>query len=402
MPCTLEKSKCFRVSYCLMIYLDWAATTPASPEVLTTYVKEAENTFGNPSSLHQEGKRAHQRLEELRTSCSEILHCAPESLYFTSGGTESNNLVISSLLRRRDKGRIIISGLEHPSLWEPVQDLKKEGWEIKVINPGSDGRLSEKKLEKLLSDDTRMVIFMAVHNETGVIQPMENLIKTVREKESQLGRIIHIHSDLVQTAGKIPFTLKEWDLDSASFSAHKIRGPRGIGLIYLKRPLSPLYTGGGQEKGIRPGTENLAGAAALAKALELTCETDFDAAAARMAYLMDALSSIRGCRILPESRIRNPAHYSPWMITCAIPPLPGEVLTRVMDEAGFAISTGSACSSNKKTRTRALESMGIDHNTAFSSIRISQGPTTTREDLEQFITALREQVEIVGRAVFRR
>ena len=385
-----------------MIYLDWAATTPVLSQVMEAYVKEVENTFGNPSSLHTEGKKAHKRLEELRERCSNYLDCQPDSLYFTSGGTESNNLVISSLFRRRDRGRIVISGLEHPSLWEPVQALKKDGWEVKVLNPGSNGRLSEKKLAKLLSDDTRMVILMAVHNETGVIQPMEDLIRTVREKESQQGRTIHIHSDLVQTAGKIPFSLKEWDLDSASFSAHKIRGPRGIGLVFLKKPLSPLYTGGGQEKGIRPGTENLAGAAAMAKALELTVKTDFCDAAGRMAYLMESLSSIKGCRILPESRVEFPEIFSPWMITCAIPPLPGEVLTRVMDEAGYAISTGSACSSNKKTRTRALESMGIDHNTAFSSIRISQGPTTTRKELEEFIKALRKQVEIIGRAVYRK
>ena len=245
-----------------------------------------------------------------------------------------------------------------------------------------------------------MVLIMAVHNETGVIQPMEKLIAVVREKEKIRGRRIHFHSDLVQTAGKIPFSLKEWDLDSASFSAHKLQGPRGIGLLYLKTPLQPLYTGGGQEKGVRPGTENVPGAAGLTLALEKSLASSRDEAAGRMSFLMEELSRIKGCRILPECRLKEKENYSPWILSCALPPLPGEVLARVMDESGYAISTGSACSANKKTRTRALESMGIDHKTAFSSIRISQGPTTTREELEGFIAALKEQVAIVGRAVF--
>ncbi len=385
-----------------MIYLDWAATTPPDKDVLAEYTKLTEEFFANPSSIHSEGKKAHLKLEKCRSTCAGLLDCPPETLYFTSGGTESNNLILSSLIRRRDRGRIIISGLEHPSLWEPAQALKKDGWEIKIFNPGPEGILSAQKLEKLLTDDTKMVIFMAVHNETGVIQPMTSLIETVRQKERQTGRPVHIHSDLVQTAGKISFSLKDWDLDSASFSAHKIQGPRGIGLLYLKRNLAPLYTGGGQEKGIRPGTENLAGAAALASALKKAGSTDQTAARKRMDYLISELDGIEGCCVLPSSRLDNPDNYSPWIVTCAFPPLPGEVLVRVMDEAGYAISTGSACSSNKKTRTRALESMGIDHDTAFSSIRISQGPDTAMEDLESFIDALKEQVALVGKAVYRR
>ena len=382
-----------------MIYLDWAATTPPDKEILQEYGTVSENYFANPSSLHQEGRKAGEKLEESRRKCAQVLGCLPENLYFTSGGTESNNLIISSLLRRRDRGRIIISGLEHPSLWEPVQALKKDGWEVKNLNPGSDGRIRPEKLTKLLSEETRMVVFMAVHNETGVVQPMKELIAAVRAREES--RRILIHSDLVQTAGKYPFSLMEWDLDSASFSAHKIRGPRGIGLSYLKKPVIPLYTGGGQEKGLRPGTENLAGAAAMALALEKASRTDREAAERRAAYLINELKNIKGCRILPETRPDHSDYYSPWIVSCSLPPLPGEVLARVMDESGYAISTGSACSSNKKTRTRALESMGIDHQTAFSSIRISQGPTTTMEELESFIRALKEKVSLVGRAVYR-
>jgi len=382
-----------------MIYLDWAATTPPDPAILKESLETAETYYANPSSLHQPGNRAGKKLEELRKSCADLLCCRSGQLTFTSGGTESNNLVLSALLKRREKGRIIISGLEHPSLWEPAAALKPFGWEVKALNPDKDGRIRPEKLARLLTDNTRMVIIMAVHNETGVIQPMEELIRTVREKENETGRTIHFHSDLVQTAGKTPFDLSAWDLDSASFSAHKIRGPRGIGLLYQKKPVAGIYTGGGQERGIRPGTENLAGIAGLTAALKKSAAPDLQAPSERMNRLIDRIRTIPGARILPESRSEHPEWYSPWILSCALPPLPGEVLARVMDEAGFAISTGSACSSNKKTRTRALESMGIDHKTAFSSIRISQGPLTTDEELDQFAKALKEQAAIVGRAV---
>ncbi|OQY35507.1 MAG: hypothetical protein B6241_00985 [Spirochaetaceae bacterium 4572_59] len=383
-----------------MIYLDWASTTAPDTEIMKESLHVSQKYYGNPSSLHHDGVKASHKLSELRKECSTHLRCGAEQLYFTSGGTESNNIVVSSLLKRRDKGRIIISGLEHPSLWEPVQALKNSGWEVKALNPGRNGRIKGSKLSRLLTDDSRMVLIMAVHNETGVIQPMEELIALVREKEKETGRNIHFHSDLVQATGKVPFSLENWDLDSASFSAHKIRGPRGIGLLYLKKALQPLYTGGGQESGIRPGTENLAGAAGLTMALKKTLSTDYKSAKKRMSRLIKEVQKIRGCRILPEDRMTHPEYYSPWILSCAFPPLPGEVLVRVMDEAGYAISTGSACSSNKKSRTRSLESMGIETKTAFSSLRISQGPSTTMEELESFLVSLKEQTAIVGRAVF--
>ena len=245
-----------------------------------------------------------------------------------------------------------------------------------------------------------MVLIMGVHNETGVIQPLKELIQTVRSYET--GRTIHFHSDLVQSLGKIPLSLKELDLDSAAFAAHKIQGPRGIGLLYQKKPSAGLYTGGGQEKGIRPGTENLAAAAGMCVAMERSkqvVEVHLKAASQRMQMLITGIQGINGARILPENRPDNTADFSPWILNVSFPPLPGEVLVRVLDESGFAVSTGSACSSNKKSRTRALESMGIDHKTAFSSIRISQGPATTEKEIMAFLKTLKEQIAIVGRAV---
>ena len=217
-----------------MIYLDWAATTPPLEEVLNVMSETASTYFGNPSSIHQEGQKAHKKLEEIRSRCADALVCSPEELIFTSGGTESNNMILSSLLMRRDKGRIIVSGIEHPAIWNPVQMLGKQGWEVKVINPGTNGLIKPEKLKKLLSPDTKMVLIMGVHNETGVIQPLQELIRTVREAEES--RPIHFHSDLVQSAGKIPLSLKELDLDSAAFADIKYKAPEEWVSFIRKNP----------------------------------------------------------------------------------------------------------------------------------------------------------------------
>jgi len=382
-----------------MIYLDWAATTPPLPEISDIMADTAGHYMGNPSSLHSEGRKSNSLLQEMRSRCAAVLSCFPEELVFTSGGTESNNMVVSSLYSRRDKGRIIVSGIEHPSVWEPVQALSKQGWEIKVIHPGKEGLISCGKLQKLITEETRMVLIMGVHNETGVIQPLKELAGTVRSIPTK--KAVHIHCDLVQAAGKIPLRLNELEIDSASFSAHKIRGPRGAGLLYQRQPLPGLYTGGGQEGGVRPGTENLAAIAGMTAAFERLP----DALAAteegreRMSLLMKGVESLPGALLIPEKRQDNEEFFTPWILNCSFSPLPGEVLVRVLDEEGFAVSTGSACSSNKKSRTRALESMGVSHQTAFSSIRISQGPATTTLEIEAFIDALRRQIDRVGKAV---
>ena len=382
-----------------MIYLDWAATTPPSDAILKEMESCAKEFFGNPSSIHGEGRKAAAKREEYRERCAAVLSCEPGQLVFTSGGTESNNMITSSLYSRRDRGRIIVSGIEHPAVWNPVQTLAKQGWEVKVINPSRGGLIRPEKLAKLITEDTKLVLIMGIHNESGVIQPLADLVKAVREAGTK--RPIHIHSDLVQAAGKIPLNLKELDLDSASFSAHKLQGPRGNGLLYVKKPLAGLYEGGGQEGGLRPGTENLAGIAGMTLAFEKISEDlkKEDAARQRMQRLMEGIRELPGAELLPEGRYENAEHFSSRILSCAFPPLPGEVMVRVLDEAGFCISTGSACSSNKKSRTRALEAMGVSAKTAFSSIRISQGPDTTDEEIDALLHTLKEQVDQVGRAV---
>ncbi len=379
-----------------MIYLDWAATSPPKAAVLDEMTACAMKYYGNPSSLHEEGRRAAEKREEYRRRCALVLGCKPEELLLTSGGSESNNMVLSSLYQRRDKGRIIISGLEHPAVWEPAQLLKKQGWEVKSLNPDSRGFILPEKLKKLVNEDTKMLLIMGVHNESGIIQPLKELAALLRETAK---RPVHFHSDLVQQAGKIPLDLGTLDLDSASFSAHKFQGPRGVGLLYHKKPLAGIYRGGGQEMGSRPGTENLAAFAGMTLALEEIPQIleKLPEASRRMNRLMEGIKALPQAKLLPKGRFENRKRFSPWILNCAFPPLPGEVLVRVMDEAGFAISTGSACSSNKKSRTRALEAMGIPYKTAFSSIRISQGEETTMDEIEAFLETLGKEVSKLSR-----
>jgi cysteine desulfurase len=230
---------------------------------------------------------------------------------------------------------------------------------------------------------------MAVNNETGAINPMGELSAVLRSGERPP---IHFHSDLVQAIGKVPVDITGWDLDSASFSAHKLGGPRGIGLLYLKKPLEPLFTGGDQEGGIRPGTENTAGALAMADCLERRAAAErlgeeIAGARRRWKRLIGALKKIRRCTLIPEDREEEDRRFSPWILQARFGDVPGEVMVRALDDAGFAVSTGSACSSKSPERP-VLAAMGLGESVRLEGIRISQGWSTSMEDIEALIEGI--------------
>jgi cysteine desulfurase len=251
----------------------------------------------------------------------------------------------------------------------------------------ADGRVSEACLARALEKrpDTRFAAIMAVNNETGALNDMAALTAALRRRGP-----VHIHCDMVQALGKVPVDISAWDIDSASLSAHKLGGPRGIGLLYLKKPLEPLYRGGGQEGGIRPGTENTAGALALAACLEeytQGLESAWREAARRLDRLMRGLESLGRCRPIPQDR-RNgeDGRFSPYIFQAAFDGVPGEVMVRALDQAGFAVSTGSACSSSKEGRP-VLEAMGVDPKLRLEGIRISQGRSTGDEEIDLLVRA---------------
>ena len=375
------------------LYFDWAST--AIPVLFDACISEEERgVFGNPSSIHEEGRRALKSLENSRSHCAEVLKTGAEKLCFTSGGTESNAIMLHSLLLNRGKGRLLYSPVEHPSVRENCIVLEKLGLPVSLIGVEKDGRISEASLSRALekNPDTRFAAIMGVNNETGALMDLAALVSLIRKREEITGLPIHIHADLVQALGKVNLDISKWDLDSAAFSAHKLGGPRGIGLLYIKKPVKPLNMGGGQERNMRPGTENTPGAAAFAKVLERYAkdETVWEEEAKaeeRMAYLIGKLKGIKRCTLIPEDREERDKRFSPWILQAAFRDVPGQVMVRALDDSGIAVSTGSACSSNSPERP-VLEAMGIDENVRLEGIRFSQGWTTEKDDMDVLVAAI--------------
>jgi cysteine desulfurase len=388
--------------YSARYYFDWAAT--AAPDK----IEEPVAAFANPSSGHEEGRKAREALENARSRCAAVLKVKPEQLYFSSGASESNAIVLFSMLmkgRKRESpgaelpgAGLLYSAGEHPSILENRSSLEWLG--IKSIQTGlnPDSTVSTAALKTALKKNPqlRMAAIIGVQNETGAINDMAALTAIIRNTpgKGQNGPPVHVHCDLVQGVGKIPLDLSGWDIDSASFSAHKIGGPRGTGLLYLRKPLSPLVRGGGQERGLRPGTENIRGALALAAALEthadpVQLEAAGKAAAARMQALITRLRSTLPERFvsIPEDREDEDRRFSPWILQARFKGIPGEVLVRILDERGFALSTGSACSSGKAKRP-VLEAMGLDGEALLEGIRISQGWSTSMDSINALADAL--------------
>jgi cysteine desulfurase len=381
------------------VYFDWAAT--AIPDAPPTNIPgDVSIPFGNPSSKHAEGRAAREALEDARRRSAAVLGVLPEQLYFTSGGTESNALILHSLFTRKYRdGALLYSAVEHPAIRENAAVLEKLGKKAYPIAVNADGRVSGETLERALktAGDGRAAAIMGVNNETGAVMSLGELSRALRNRE---GPPIHFHSDLVQAIGKVPVDIAGWDLDSAAISAHKIGGSRGIGLLYLRRALEVLYSGGGQEGGIRPGTEHVAGALSLADCLERRARpeivrAEYEKAACRCEFLIDSLKKIDRCTLIPADRQARDSRFSPYIVQAAFAGIPGEVMVRALDDAGFAISTGSACSSDKKARP-ILTAMGIDEQTSLFAVRISQGWSTTDADIEALVKAITGILRALG------
>jgi len=371
-------------------YFDWAASAPVdstgSPGTDTEIDSAA--IFGNPSSRHREGRMAKEALEQARERCAAVLEVQPETLYFTSGGTEANCIALYSTLFR-PRGRVVSSRGEHPSVIENIDTLQRMGRETGTLPLDSLGRVAPEPLGKTLYKygDVRFAAIMAINNETGTINDMAGLRRVL---DSRIVPPVHLHCDMVQAVGKIPIELKT--CDSASMSAHKIGGPRGIGLLYLGKAIEPLYSGGGQEGKLRPGTENVAGATALAACLERHANTqalqsNYAAAKKRCERFIAAMSGIERCVLIPGERAACGAAFSPYIVQFGFRDIPGEVMVRALDDAGFAVSTGSACSSSAPERP-VLAAMGIDEQTGRLGIRVSQGWSTSDEEIELLISAI--------------
>lgn len=374
-------------------YFDWAATSPPDPAILTQALSLSIDAYANPSSRHADGRAARALLEDARSRCASVLSVAPESLAFTSGGTESNNLALLSCLSGRERRGLLVSAAEHPSIAVPAARLKRLGVEVESVRPERDGRISPETLHRavLRHPGASLVAVMAVNNETGAVNDIPALVQAVRDASGR--KPVRFHCDAVQAIGKTPVELRAWGVDSASFSAHKIGGPRGVGLLYAAKPFETVYSGGEQERGLRPGTENVFGALAFAAALEAygtgrTVAEAGEAAARRGARLIGGLRRVAGFKPIPSDRADVDERFSPYILQAAFSGIPGEVFVRAMDDLGFSVSTGSACSSSSRERP-VLAAMGVDKTTALEAVRFSQGRATGDGDIEALIETVR-------------
>lgn len=372
-------------------YFDWAATAPCDEEILSEALKISMEHWGNPSSIHEAGSDAKKVLENARSRCAKILKVKPENLFFTSGGTESDHIPLLSVLPRPQKGSVVLSAIEHPALREMAKMLENCGWKIIFVNPNKDGFISSSSILNSIQEDTAFVSVMAVNNEIGTIQNIYEIADKLIEV-SKGKRKAFFHVDCVQAAGKIPLNLNYKGIDSAAFSAHKIGGPRGIGLLYLAKEINGFLKGGGQEKNIRSGTENLFGALAFASCLEKYFISEdnkknlerFEEQKKLTANFIDKLKTLNGARILPHCREEktNSDDFSPWIVQASFKGIPGQVMERALSSKGFYISTGSACSSGHHSRP-ILDSMGISKDEKESAVRFSFGFETSQKSMDE-------------------
>ncbi|MCR5291206.1 MAG: cysteine desulfurase [Treponema sp.] len=378
-------------------YFDWAATTPPDSDIIQEALQQSLEAWGNPSSIHSVGTKAKDMLSKARKLCAQTLEVDKDTLYFTSGGTESDHIPLLSLLTRPSAGTILVSSQEHAAIREQAAILSNLGWNIVLIPTDQNGFITKEAVLSRITQDTMMVCIMAVNNETGAIQPIYEIADALIE-HSKGKRKPKLHIDCVQAAGKIPLHVSHNGIDSAAFSAHKICGPRGIGLLYTRDTITPFLRGGGQEKNIRSGTENVLGAIALSKCMERYCITKSNTTAQvrftqQKEYtnsFLAQLQTLKNCMIIPAGRTAEKMqdYYSPWIVQAAFKGIPGQVMVRALDSKGFYISTGSACSAKKKSRP-ILEAMHIPSDLQETAVRFSFGPHTTQAAMQDLFTAVK-------------
>lgn len=375
-----------------MKYFDHAATTPPYTEVIETVAEIMKKHYGNPSSLHRLGEVSSKLLDKSREVCANALHVNAKEIIFTSGATESNNLAIKgAAMQYMQRGQhIITTTIEHPSVYECCKQLEQLGWQVTYLPVNKEGQVSIEKVQEAIRNDTVLVSIMHVNNETGCIQPVEAIGKMLKQHE----RPIIFHVDGVQGFSTVPLSLQDSGIDLYSLSAHKLRGPKGVGLLYVREGISlfPLLAGGGQEEGRRSGTENIPLIVGMSKAIRMTGEGRLDRAS-RCLKLSNQL--VRGIKNIPGLVLNSGEgdHAAPHIVHFSFPGMKAEALLHMIEEAGFIVSTKSACSSKRSEPSRILLAMHRSPEAASAGIRISLGEEHTEKDIEELLAALNKTVQ---------
>ncbi len=372
-----------------MIYADNAATTKMSPKAMEAMLLCMKEHYGNPSSLYALGQRAKEILEDARSRMARCLGCDSHEIIFTSGGSEADNQALLSAAHngaRRNKRHIISTAFEHHAVLHTLEQLKKQGFEISLLDVHANGLVTAQQVSEAIREDTCLVTVMYANNEIGTVQPIEEIARVCHEKK------VVFHTDAVQAVGHLPISVHAQGIDLLSLSAHKFHGPKGIGALYVRRgiPLEPLINGGAQEKGKRAGTENLPAIVAMATALEEACASipvSTPKVRAMRDHLIDGLSRIPYGALNGDRDSRLPGNVS-----FCFEGIEGEALLLLLDDKGVCASSGSACTSGSLDPSHVLLAIGRPHEVAHGSLRLTINEENTPEEMEEIIRAVTETV----------
>ncbi|MBO4378798.1 MAG: cysteine desulfurase NifS [Clostridia bacterium] len=366
------------------IYMDNAATTAVSPIVLEKMLPYFTEIYGNASSIHGTGREARKALEDARRRVAAVLNCKPNELYFTSGGSESDNWAIKGIAfaNRKRGNHIITSSIEHHAVLHTCQWLEKQGFTVTYLPVDEFGRVSVKDVEAAITDQTILISVMAANNEIGTLQPIREIAKVAKQHK------VYFHTDAVQAIGAIPIDVQEIGCDMLSLSGHKFHGPKGVGALYIRQGtrIDPFMHGGAQERGKRATTENIPGIIGLATAIELATE-NLEEKSARISSMRDQL--IDQLTALPYVRLNgHRTERLPNNVNISVRFVEGEALLLRLDLAGIAASSGSACTSGSLDPSHVLLAIGLPHEIAHGSLRLSLSDTTKQEDIDYVLSVL--------------
>jgi cysteine desulfurase len=380
-----------------MHYLDHAATTPVLPEVTELMVKVLREDFGNPSSVHAAGRRAKELVEDAREQVATAVGARPDEIVFTGGGTEADNLALKGAAAklRGNGNHVIVSAFEHHAVLDAAGWLKEQGFEVSLAPVGPDGLIDPGAVAALVRPATILVSVMAVNNEIGTIQPIGEIAAAVRAANPNA----LVHTDAVQALGNVPVDLHQWGVDLAAFAAHKIGGPKGVGALFVRSGVAVEATvhGGGQERGLRSGTLNVAGIAGFGLAAQ-TASKEVDEKRERVGALRDRL--LEGLRAqIPDLSVNGDIEARvPGTLNVSIPGTEGETLLLLLDQAGIASSSGSACASGAVDPSHVLMAMGVPKKLALGSLRFSLGRASSDDDVDAALAVLPDIVKQARRA----
>lgn len=379
----------------MFVYLDNSATTKPYAEVIAETVNFMETQYGNPSSLHRMGITAEKALKEARKAVAVSLGAKEEEIYFTSGGTESDNLALfgAAQARKRRGNKIITSQIEHPAVLESCKKLETMGFQIEYVPVDHTGTINIKALENSIDDQTILISIMQVNNEVGSIQPISEICEIKNRIGKKLGSEILLHCDAVQSYGKLPIEIKDNGIDLLSISGHKIHGPKGSGALYVRKGLNlqPHQYGGGQERGMRSGTENVPAIAGFGIAAGLSCKNlpkRVESINAAKKYLSDGIRSE-----IKDVRFNSLEEGSPSILNVSFLNVRAEVLLHTLEQSEIYVSTGSACSSNKKGQSHVLKAIGLSDKEIEGAIRFSFCEFNTIEEMDYVLVQLKSAVQ---------